>query len=144
MKISRMILVLFIFCTTIGFAQEEQSSVNITILEDIPRFPNCVDESSNIQKARECFNQEMAKHIVENFNYPKLAKKNKIQGKVIVKFVINSEGNIINVETIAPNGCELLEAEAVRIINLLPKFKPGEQRGEPVNVSYAQPIMFKL
>jgi protein TonB len=48
------------------------------------------------------------------------------------------------IKTSAPEGCELLEREASRIIQLLPKFMPGEQKGEPVSVSYAQPIMFRL
>ncbi|WP_338377022.1 energy transducer TonB [uncultured Flavobacterium sp.] len=145
MKISKIVFLILIISSSISFAQEKEIDVPVTILEDIPKFPNCINDSNdNIQDSKMCFIQEMSNHIKLNFRYPSVAKKKKIQGRVVVKFIINKEGNVINVETNAPEGCELLEEEAARIINLLPKFKPGEQRGEPVNVSYAQPIMFKL
>lgn len=140
-------LILLLFCTTIGFAQENKDEIicPITIIEDIPKFPNCGNETKiNIEESKKCFFQEMNNHIKTYFNYPKIAKKKKIQGRVIVKFIISNEGNVTNIETSAPNGCELLEKEAVRIIKLLPKFKPGEQLGKPVAVSYSQPINFKL
>lgn len=139
-------LMLLLFCTSISFAQvENKSDYTIQIIEDIPKFPNCINETNNnIEISKECFFQEMNNHIKTYFNYPKIAKKKRIQGRVIVKFIISNEGNVTNIETSAPNGCELLEKEAVRIIKLLPKFKPGEQLGKPVAVSYSQPINFKL
>lgn len=145
MKTSKIVFLILIISSSISFAQEKEIDVPVTILEDIPKFPNCINDSNdNIQDSKMCFMQEMNNHIKLNFRYPSVAKKKKIQGRVVVKFIINKEGNVINVETNAPEGCELLEKEAARIIKLLPKFKPGEQRGEPVSVSYAQPIMFKL
>lgn len=145
MKKSKIALLIFILISSLCFGQEKEIDLPVTILEDIPKFPNCINDSNdNIQDSRMCFIQEMNNHIKLNFRYPSIAKKKKIQGKVIVKFIINEEGNVINIEAKAPKGCELLEEEAERIIKLLPKFKPGEQRGEPVSVSYAQPIVFKI
>lgn len=135
-------LILLLFCTTIGFAQDEDIDVPFAVIEDIPRFPNCYEIS--IKEAKECFNRELSNHIMNNFRYPKLAEKNKIQGKVLVLFLINSEGYVSILDTKTPMGCELLREEAIRIIKLLPKFKPGMQKGKPVAVSYAQPINFKL
>ena len=61
-------------------------------------------------------------------------------------FIIDKEGNVIIDKTKGSNreGSEFLEKETERIINLLPKFKPGMYKNKPVKVSYAQPIMFKL
>lgn len=141
-SVMKLNLVLFLFCSTMSFAQDEEIDVPFVVLEDIPKFPNCVDVP--YEDAKNCFMQEMNNHIRLNFRYPSIAKKKNIQGRVTVKFIINGEGNVINVETKAPEGCELLAEEAARIIKLLPKFKPGMQKGKPVSVSYAQPIMFKL
>lgn len=135
-------LILIFLCSTVSFAQSEDIDVPFAYLEDVPRFPNCTEVPN--EEAKECFIKEMNNHILTNFNYPKKARKQKIQGRVTVLFIINQEGDIKIYKTHTPEGCELLAEEAERIIKLLPKFKPGEQRGKPVSVSYAQPILFKL
>lgn len=135
-------LILIFLCSTISFAQEKDIDVPFVVLEDIPTFSNCIGivRSEGIN----CFMQEMNNHIQLNFRYPKKALKNKIEGRVTVMFVINSKGYVSNIKGHAPEGCELLAKEAERIIKLLPRFKPGMQKGKPVGVSYAQPIVFKL
>ena len=70
--------------------------------------------------------------------------KKKITGRVIVSFIINKEGEIKSITTKGPENGKILEEEARRIISLLPKMKPGTQRGEPVNVRYSIPINFSL
>lgn len=118
------------------------SEVPFAIIEDVPVFPGCGE--LEIKERLACFHEKLKEHIIKTLNYPKQARKNNIQGRVSVLFVINSEGNIEGITTKAPAGCELLEEEAVRIISLLPKMEPGKFRGKPVNVKYAQPITFKL
>lgn len=135
-------LILIFLYSTVSFAQTEDIHVPFTNLEDVPRFPNCIEVPN--EEAKECFIKEMNNHIRANFNYPEKARKRKIQGRVTVLFVINQEGILKIYDTHTPEGCELLAEEAERIIKLLPRFKPGEQRGEPVSVSYAQPILFKI
>jgi protein TonB len=90
-SIKNKLLVAFIFCTALSFAQEKLI-IPLAIIEDLPRFPNCINDSLNSKEAKECFNKEMTNHILLNFNYPKVAQKNKIQGRVLVTFIINSEG----------------------------------------------------
>lgn len=125
------------------FSQESKNSnVPFAVLEDVPMFPNCIDVERS--EGRNCFMQEMNNHIKLNFRYPKKAKKNKIQGRVTVMFLINYEGYVEITKIVAQEGTELLAEEAERIIKLLPKFKPGMFKGEPVDVMYAQPIVFKL
>jgi len=135
-------LILLLFCSTIGFAQDENIEVPFTTVEEVPKFDNCSEVAK--ETGVSCFNQMMNNHIAKNFKYPAYAQENNIQGKVIIFFTINTLGNVTNIRTKAPKGCELLEYEAIRIIKLLPKFEPGIQKGKPVRVSYAQPINFKL
>ena len=79
--------------------------------------------------------------------YPTVAKQKKIQGRILVTFLINYEGVVENIVAKSPEDCkdwEILDKESIRIISLLPKFKPGMQKGKPVKVKYTQPITFKL
>ena len=141
----KLLLILFVLFTSISYSQEEEKiDVPFAILEDIPRFPNCIDDSMSTQEAKQCFNQEMNNHIKMHLKYPREAVKKKIEGRVTVLFIINNQGYIKNIRIKSAVGTELLAIEAERIMKLLPKFKPGMQKGKPVNVSYAQPIMFKL
>lgn len=122
--------------------EDEDEEVPFGVLEEIPNFEVCKDLTN--QRALFCFELNLNKHISTNLIYPKEALDANIQGKVLVRFVINKEGNIINIITKAPKGCELLEQEAKRIIEALPKFSPGKIRGKIVNVPYYQKIKFEL
>jgi protein TonB len=75
--------------------------------------------------------------------YPVEAQKEKIQGKVFVNFVVGSFGQVTNakiVKSVHPS----LDAEALRVVGLLPAWKPGKQRGQAVDVAYTVPIEFIL
>lgn len=115
-------------------------NVPFAVIEEIPVFPGCEDV---VKKERlDCFNDKMSEHIKTNFKYPSKAQKRNIQGRVSVQFVIDKEGNVVDVQT---RGADpILQTEARRIFSLLPKMKPGFQKGKPVNVRYAIPLNFKL
>ena len=83
------------------------------------------------------------KFISENLKYPVEAQENGLSGKVLLRFVINQKGEVENVEVtrgIDPS----LDREAIRVVQSLPKWNPGTQRGRPVKVWFAMPISFKL
>lgn len=85
----------------------------------------------------------LRKFIQKSVKYPEVAKENGIQGKVFVQFVINGRGKVEQVKVV--RGVDpSLDKEAVRIIEALPAWQPGKQRGKPVKVSYTVPINFKL
>ena len=86
---------------------------------------------------------ELRTYLAKAIVYPTVAKGNGIQGKVFVTFVINQDGSVSNAK-IARGVDVSLDAEALRIVSTLPKWKPGRQRGVPVRVSYTTPISFKL
>ena len=88
-------------------------------------------------------NEALLKYIRDNLKYPKNARKNEIQGKVIVKFVVLEDGSISEPK-ITQGVEESLNAEAIRVVSSMPKWKPGTINGEPVKVKYSIPIFFRL
>lgn len=86
---------------------------------------------------------EMLKFVGKNIIYPEEAKAKNIQGKVIIRFVVNTEGKAEGVSVLRSVNT-LLDAEAVRVCRTLPRFKPGMQNGKAVDVWYAVPITFTL
>ncbi|WP_339836677.1 M56 family metallopeptidase [uncultured Flavobacterium sp.] len=142
------VLSLMLFSTT-AIAQEKTSKevkdskeIPFATIEQIPQFDNC--SSNKGEEAKECFMKAMNEHIGKNFKYPKDALSKNIEGRTIVLFNIDKDGKVIDVQTKGKEGSEIIQAEARRIIELLPKFKPGIYEGKPVKVSYAQPIMFRI
>ena len=117
---------------------EEDISVPFAVIEDVPVFPGC--ERAGDKKA--CFQEMMQKHIRKNFRYPEIAQEMGVQGRVNVIFVIQKDGSIGNIRMRGPD--KNLEAEALRIIQKLPKMTPGKQRGRAVKVPFSIPITFKL
>ena len=82
-------------------------------------------------------------YISKNVKYPVIAQENGIQGKVYIKFIVNKSGKVNNAEI--QRGVDVsLDKEALRVINNLPDFKPGKQRGKPVKVYYNAVINFTL
>ena len=117
---------------------EEDVDVPFAVIEDVPVFPGCENESDK----RACFNSMIQKHIGKNFRYPEIAQEMGVQGRVSVMFVIQKDGSIGNIRMRGPD--KNLEAEAQRIISKLPKMTPGKQRGRAVRVPFSIPINFKL
>ena len=106
-----------------------EEPVIFTIVEDMPEFPG----------------GELAlrRYIGANVRYPEMAKENDIQGTVYVRFVVDTDGSVSNVEVL--RGVDpLLDKEAKRVVETLPKWKPGRQRGKAVKVSHSVPIKFAL
>lgn len=118
---------------------EEEVEVAFAIIENVPVFPGC--EGLSREATKDCFQKKIQEHVVKHFHYPESALDLGIQGRVSVVFVIDSKGYTTNVRSRGPD--RILEKEAERIISLLPKMKPGKQRGRAVKVAYAVPIFFK-
>lgn len=85
----------------------------------------------------------MHKFIKENLNYPEDARRNKIEGRVVLQFVVNRDGSLSQIEVLKSLGFGLDE-EAIRLIKLMPNWKPGRQNGNLVRVKYTLPMVFKL
>lgn len=87
--------------------------------------------------------RELLKYLAENIKYPPLARENNIQGSVALSFVIQKDGSVSDVSVLKDigGGCG---KEAVRVVNGMPKWSPGEANGHPVKVRYTLPVRFKL
>jgi periplasmic protein TonB len=85
----------------------------------------------------------LMKFISENISYPAEAQNNNIQGRVILKFVVNIDGSVDRIEVLRSVDPSL-DNEAVRVIQSLPKFKPGRQGGVPVPVWFSLPVIFRI
>ena len=109
--------------------EEEETAEVFFIVEDMPEFPGG--------------DLALRKYIANAVKYPVIAQENGIQGKVYVTFVVGKDGSINNAQ-VARGVDPSLDKEALRVVNSLPKWKPGKQRGKPVNVSYTVPINFVL
>ena len=79
----------------------------------------------------------------KNIKYPTVSQETGVQGKVIVQFVVDKDGSIIN-PTVVRSIDPYLDKEALRVIKSMPKWKPGMQRGKAVRVKYTVPVTFKL
>ena len=99
------------------------------VVEDMPQF---IGEDGNVMK-----------FLAKRIRYPLEAQKKNITGKVFVTFVINKNGEPVNFR-IAKSVDPLLDREAIRVLQLMPNWKPGTQRGNPVSVEYTVPINFQL
>ncbi|MEO1253908.1 MAG: energy transducer TonB [Bacteroidota bacterium] len=99
------------------------------VVEDMPEFPGG--------------EVALLEYIAKNVKYPRKAKNLGIEGRVFLKFVIDSDGSISNVELMKGIGAGCDE-EAIRVVKMLPNFIPGKQRGVPVKVQMQLPINFKL
>lgn len=87
--------------------------------------------------------EEMYKFISTNLNYPILAKENGIEGKVIVRFVVEKNGSLSNIEILKKVGWGCDE-EAMKLIKKMPNWIPGKMNGKPVRTYYTLPIVFSL
>ena len=83
------------------------------------------------------------KWLQKNIKYPSIAAENGVQGRVIVQFVVNKDGSIVD-PVVLRSVDPYLDKEAIRVVKSMPKWKPGEQRGKPVRVKFTLPVMFKL
>ena len=88
----------------------------------------------------------LMEYLRSNLQYPENCKKNKVQGRVLISFVVNKDGSIVEpavVKSAGPAGVEL-DVEALRVVSSMPAWTPGMQNGEAVRVQYTIPVAFQL
>ena len=120
---------------------EEDIEVPFAVIENVPVYPGC--EKGNNAKKKACMSEKISKFVQKKFN-TELAGELGLSGRqrINVIFKIDKNGNITGVRSRAPH--PRLEKEAARVINMLPKMKPGMQRGKAVIVPYSLPIVFQV
>lgn len=107
---------------------EEEEEI-FQVVEAMPEFPGGT--------------AELMKWLQKNIKYPTISQENGVQGRVIVQFVVNKDGSIVDpavIRSVDP----YLDKEALRVVKAMPKWKPGEQRGKAVRVKFTLPVQFRL
>ena len=121
---------------------EEVEEVPFSLVEDVPVFPGCENKKNN-EARKKCMSEKITKIVVRRFNTD-LAGDLGLSGRqrISVIFNIDKTGNITDIRARAPH--PRLEKEAQRVIGLIPRMKPGKQRGQAVIVPYSLPIIFTV
>lgn len=110
-------------------ADPEKEEEIFQVVEAMPEFPGGA--------------AELMKWLQKNIKYPSISQENGVQGRVVVQFVVNRDGSIVDpvvIRSVDP----YLDKEALRVVNAMPRWKPGEQRGKTVRVKFTLPIQFRL
>jgi len=125
-------------------APEHEGDIPVAIVETLPAWQSCAsDQSHTPEEVRTCTEQAIANFVVSNLTYPKKARRKGIEGRVIVKFIVEKDGAVGEVKVV--KGVHpMLDNEAQRVVESMPDFRPGMQRGKPVRVSYHLPFNFSL
>ncbi len=122
-----------VFClSTVGAQKTVVSKKNqkvFDVVEQMPEYPGGM--------------QAMFKYMADNMKYPADAEKQKVEGRVLVQFIVETDGSVSNTEVLT-RVFPSLDAEAVRVINKMPKWIPGKQNGKVVRVKYVIPVNFRL
>ncbi|MCR5140832.1 MAG: energy transducer TonB [Bacteroidaceae bacterium] len=127
----------------------EDQAVFVEVTDDVPVVVEEVEEEQEIFQVVENMpefpggTQALLQYLKKNIKYPTICQEQGIQGRVVVQFVVNKDGSIVDPEVIKPVN-PYLDKEALRVVSTMPKWKPGEQRGKPVRVKFTLPVQFKL
>jgi len=108
---------------------EDDNPLNFRVVERLPEFPGGM--------------VTFMKWLTQNLKYPPAAQQQKVQGRVVVQFVVNKDGSTSNARIVRPVH-PLLDREALRVVRMMPKWKPGEDHGAPCRTLFAIPINFQL
>ena len=108
---------------------DPQNPLNFHIVEDLPQFPGGA--------------VELMKWLTKNLKYPQVAQRKKVQGKVVAQFYVEKDGSISGIEVTQSLSPEC-DREALRVLGMMPAWKPGIQRDQPCRTKIQIPIVFKL
>jgi len=106
----------------------------------------CISQNKEIESTSPEYiggSKAMSKFIVNNFNYPEKDYKKRRQGTIWIEFIITNTGDVTNVKVVK-GVSKRLNKESIRVVSMMPKWKPGTQKGKKVNVRYTIPIKAKL
>ena len=130
MKKLILLVALAVLCSTSAMAQIVVVDEEIfLVVENAPEFPGGEDS--------------LYAYIARNIKYPEAAKKEKIEGRVFVTFVVEKDGQVSSAKILRDIGGGCGE-EAIRVVKSMPKWKPGTQRGNPVRFQFNLPVSFML
>ena len=110
--------------------EEIEEEAIVERVEEQPEFPGGI--------------QALMKFLSHNIQYPQVSRDNGSQGKALVTFIVNTDGTIQDIELFKSTGDMYLDKEAIRLVGIMPKWKPGRIAGKPVRVKFTLPVNFRL
>lgn len=108
---------------------ENANQLTLRVVERLPEFPGGM--------------VEFMKWLTKNLKYPEAARRQNMQGTVVVSFIVNTDGTTSEAKIVRPKHPDL-DREAMRVVRMMPKWKPGEDHGKPCRAMIAIPIVFKI
>ena len=130
---------------------EDDANLGVEIMDYVEEVKEEVVEEEAIPfqlvEEKPSFNggdaNEFSKWVNSKLQYPEIAKENGVQGRVTLQFTVNPDGSVSNVKVLRSVDSSL-DKEAVRVVSMSPKWKPGKQRDRAVKVTYTFPVIFQL
>ena len=130
---------------------EDDANLGVEIMDYVEEVKEEVVEEEAIPfqlvEEKPSFNggdaNEFSKWVNSKLQYPEIAKENGVQGRVTLQFTVNPDGSVSNVKVLRGIDSSL-DKEAVRVVSMSPKWKPGKQRDRAVKVTYTFPVIFQL
>ena len=126
-------MIMAVFCLSTVSAQKtvvsKKNQKVYDVVEQMPEYPGGI--------------AALWEYLMQNVKYPEDAEKQKVEGRVIANFVVETDGSISDVK-IFKQVFPSLDREAIRVLEAMPKWTPGKQNGKPVRVKYTVPVNFKL
>ncbi len=113
------------------------------IVEEMPIFGDCNNEHFSKKEKKTCSERELLAYVYKNIRYPSIARENGVEGLVVVQFVVEEKGQISNATIVRDIGAGCGH-EVLRVVNQMPIWIPGKQRGREVRVQYSLPVKFSL
>lgn len=125
---------------------EPQAEEIFRVVEEFPRFPGCEDLVASKEEKKACADKKLMEFLYANLEYPNIARENGVEGIVVIQFVVEKDGSISGTHIVKDIGAKCGEeaARVVGLMNTMPKWNPGKQRGMPVRVFFNLPVKFKL
>ena len=123
------------------YEDEEEEEEVFMVVEKMPALPGC--EHLRGEALNTCTQTGILNFVRKNAKYPPIAKDAGIQGTVFVYFEVGKTGDVENARVLRAVD-KRLDKESLRVINALPKFQPGEQRGKKVRIQYTIPVRFTI
>jgi protein TonB len=125
----------------------EQKKEVFAVVEKMPLFPGCEELDKSQDEKQWCAQNKLLEYVYSSIVYPEGARKDSIEGKVVVQFIVEKDGTLTDIQAIRGEH-EELNAEAIRVVESMnhmeKKWTPGYQRGEAVAVKFVLPMSFKL
>ena len=133
-KIACMLLVALLSTTTITaqktvVSKKQSKEVVFDTVDQMPEFPGGLDS--------------LMSFLTSTIKYPKEAMDKKIEGRVMVKFIVEKDGQV-STPQVLKSVCPAVDEEALRVIRCMPRWKPGKQNGKEVRVFFTLPVTFRM